>query len=69
MTDGECGVPEDWRRRWVERRSKLGITSLGLLVDADAARASSLSSVCDRFWGGSLSEDAGALDLVFDAVV
>ncbi|MGW0844284.1 VWA domain-containing protein [Streptomyces sp. NPDC002787] len=50
ITDGECGVSEEWMRRWQEAKHQLGYRAFGIAVGESPATApgSVLDSLCDN---------------------
>nr|WP_255345781.1 VWA domain-containing protein [Streptomyces chartreusis] len=50
ITDGECGVSEEWMRRWQEAKHQLGHRTFGIAVGDGPATApgSFLDSLCDN---------------------
>ena len=50
ITDGECGVSEEWMRRWHEAKHQLGYRTFGIAVGNSPATApgSVLDTLCDN---------------------
>ncbi|NUR59409.1 MAG: VWA domain-containing protein [Catenulispora sp.] len=50
ITDGECGVTEDWMRAWNDSKHQLGFRTFGIAIGSPAATAPGgvLDALCDN---------------------
>ncbi|MFE4829841.1 hypothetical protein [Streptomyces sp. NPDC056672] len=66
ITDGECGVSEEWMRRWKETKHRLGYRVFGIAIGnhSATARGSVLDSLCDNLRNlDTLADPRGVADL------
>jgi len=61
ITDGSCGVPEDWKKKWLAEMERIGATMWGLLIGGYRG-TEPLSTLC----GGKVATIADILDSTKD---
>lgn len=70
VTDGECGVGEDWMRTWQEAKARLGFRVFGVAIgdDVNAGPGSALDALCDNLRTLDDLADPGAARDMFRVV-
>ncbi len=63
ITDGECRVAEEWKRRFLAEKERLDFSLYAILIDVGGSTLETLAELADRISRVSELSDDGARDL------